>query len=298
VRRPDFFIVGAAKCGTTALEAYLRRHPDVYMSPLKEPHYFGSDLPFADRAPFSEAEYLAHFAGARDERRIGEKSVWYLYSKRAAAEIKEFSPSARIIVMLRNPVDQMYSLYWDRRFQGSEPIMDFEAALQAEPSRRRGLGLPRRGMRENVLYRAIASYPDQLARYFDAFGREHVHVIVLDDLKRDARAVYATTLEFLDVNPVTDALLRPTNVGRQVRSSRVARVLHTPPWFVVRLGRAILSRPARVWLAARLRRLNSRQARPPAMPGELRRRLQAEFAPDVERLGSMLGRDLSHWSRD
>jgi sulfotransferase family protein len=297
MRRPDFFIVGAAKCGTTALEAYLGSHPDVFMSPLKEPHYFGSDLPFADRAPFSEAEYLAHFAGAHGERRIGEKSVWYLYSKRAAAEIKEFSPNARIIIMLRNPVDQMYSLYWDRRFQGSEAITDFEAALRAEPSRRRGLDLPRRGMRENVLYRAIASFPEQVARYFDAFGRENVHVIILDDLKTDAAAVYVATLEFLDVSPVPDARLRPKNIGRQVRSSRVARLLHTPPGFVVRLGRAILSRPARVGLAARMRRLNSRQARPPSMPVALRRRLQDEFAPEVERLGRMLDRDLSHWSR-
>jgi len=298
MRRPDLFIVGAAKCGTTALEAYLRRHPEVFMAPLKEPHYFGRDLPFVDRAPFSESEYLSLFAGARGERRIGEKSVWYLYSKRAAAEIKAFNPTARIIVTLRNPVDQMHSLHAQNRLTVSETIADFEVALRAEPSRRRGLNLARRGMQDNVLYRAIASYPEQVQRYFDAFGRDRVHVIIFDDLRASPAAVYAAVLEFLDVAPASNVPLRPENASRRLRSERMARVLHAPPRGVVRLSRALLSRPARIRLMRRLRLLNSREAPRTPMPPELRRQLQREFAPQVERLGRMLGRDLSHWSRD
>jgi hypothetical protein len=267
------------------------------MCPLKEPHYFGTDLPFGDRVPYSESDYLSLFSRARDQRHVGEKSVWYLYSKRAAAEIKKFDPTARIIVMLRNPVDQMHALHGECRFQGSEHIPDFEAALRAEPGRRQGVGLPPRGMRDSCLYRAVAGYPDQVTRYFDVFGRENVHVIIFDDLRTNAASVYADTLAFLGLAPITLDDHKPENASHPPRSDRVARVLHNPPRLLSRLGRALLSRRARVHFMARLRRLNSREAPRMPMSVELRRRLQDEFAPEVERLGRMLDRDLSHWSR-
>jgi hypothetical protein len=268
------------------------------MSPLKEPHFFGTDLRFTGRAPLSEPEYLACFAGARRQRFAGEASVWYLYSRRAALEIKQFSPAARIVVMLRNPVDVMYALHAERRFQGSESIADFEAALRAAPVRRRGLDLPSRGMLEGGLYRAVARYPDQVTRYFDAFGRDNVLVIVFDDLQADTAAVYAATLAFLGVAPVAEGHLRAENANRWPRSARLAQILHEPPRALQWFGRAVMSRAVRASLLARLRLLNSRVAPRPPMPVELRRRLQAEFRPDVTQLSAMLGRDLTHWCGD
>lgn len=295
MRRPNLFIVGAPKCGTTALYTYLRRHPGIFMSPLKEPHFFGMDLRFRGRAPLSEPEYLACFAGARGQRLVGEASVWYLYSRRAAFEIKQFSPAAKIVVMLRNPVDVMYALHAERRFQGSENIADFEAALRAEPERRRGLDLPSRGMLDGGLYRAVARFPDQVARYFGAFGRENVHVIVFDDFQANTAAVYAATLAFLGVAPVVEDALRAENANRWPRSARLARILHEPPRVLQWFGRAVLSRPRRASLLARLRLLNSRVALRAPMPAELRRRLQTELRPDVTQLSAILGRDLTHW---
>ena len=93
---PNFFIVGAPKCGTTALHAYLSQHPDVFMSDPKEPHYFGSDLDFRYRRRPSDAQYRSYFAGAGDRRRIGEASVWYLYSECAADEIGRASCRERV----------------------------------------------------------------------------------------------------------------------------------------------------------------------------------------------------------
>jgi len=298
MRRPDLFIVGAPKCGTTALYAYLRRHPEIFMSPLKEPHFFGSDLVFADRPPLSEREYLEFFAGARDHRLAGEASVWYLYSTRAATEIKAFSPTARILVMLRNPVDVMHALHTERRFQGSEPISEFAAALAAEPARRRGLDLARRGMQDAGLYRSVVRFPDQLARYLDVFGRDRVHAIVFDDLRADAATVGRGVLEFLGVACDGAGRLGAENTHRGVRSARLARAFHEPPRALQWLGLAILSRPARAALLARLRRLNGRATPRAPMPPELRRQLQGEFAPDVSRLSEMIGRDLTHWCRD
>jgi hypothetical protein len=119
MRKPDFFIVGAPKSGTTAMYFYLKQHPEIFMPERKELHFFGSDF-FAPHFVRDLKEYLKFFEGADNKKRIGEASVWYLYSKRAAFEIKEFNPDADIIIMLRNPVDMMYSLRETLRKKGIE----------------------------------------------------------------------------------------------------------------------------------------------------------------------------------
>ena len=139
--KPNFFIVGAPKCGTSALYEYLGAHPEIFMSPYKEPHFFGSDL--QQRWRPTKSQYFSCFAKARDEKRVGEASVHYLYSKCAAAEIKEFCPEARIIIMLRDPVEMLYSLHSQSIFSGNEVINDFEEALEAEADRKLGRRIPR-----------------------------------------------------------------------------------------------------------------------------------------------------------
>src|SRR5262245_21415535 len=98
MRTPDFFVVGAPKCGTTALDAYLKQHPDIFIPARKELHYFGSDLAFLKAPRISLEEYLTQFGPAQDQRRVGETSVWYLYSQQAAAEISKFCREAQVII--------------------------------------------------------------------------------------------------------------------------------------------------------------------------------------------------------
>ena len=144
---PNFFIVGAPKCGTTALFQYLSTHPDVFAPQRKEFNYFCDDLHFNNVAGLfhyrDTADYLSHFAGWEGQKRIGEASVWYLYSMRAAANIHRFSPDARIIVMIRNPAEMLHSLHSQLLENGDEDIVAFEAALSAEEDRKRGLRTPR-----------------------------------------------------------------------------------------------------------------------------------------------------------
>src|SRR3972149_11450918 len=121
---PNFFIVGAPKCGTTAMYTYLKQHPEVFMSDLKELHFFGTDHHRINYTPYTKEQYLSFFDGAGDKRRIGEASTSYLYSERAAVEIKEFNPFARIIIMLRNPVDVMYAYHHTNLSGGFEYIPD------------------------------------------------------------------------------------------------------------------------------------------------------------------------------
>src|SRR5580704_895448 len=116
MRKPDFFVVGAPKSGTTAISNYLSKHPDIFMA-RKEMHHFGGDLRFGRQFYRRDTrEYLSEFNSRRDQSRAGEASVWYLFSHQAASEIKSFNPDARIIVLLREPVEMLYSLYFTFRW--------------------------------------------------------------------------------------------------------------------------------------------------------------------------------------
>ena len=188
-RRPDFYIVGAPKSGTTAMYSYLGQHPAVFLPEVKEYRYFGADLDIRDRpAPDLDA-YLSLFVPASPAQRVGSAYVWYLYSKTAASEIRQFSRSARIIVMLRRPADMLYSLHSEHLSNGNEDIKDFDDALAAEEDRRAGRRIPAHAhLPQGLLYSEVPRYAEQLERYFGQFGREHVHVVIFDDFARDPRS--------------------------------------------------------------------------------------------------------------
>lgn len=302
-RKPDFFVVGAPKCGTTALAEHLARHPDIFM-PKKEMHFFGSDLKFGPNFYRRDLNtYLAEFNRWNGHARVGEASVWYLFSERAAAEIKEFSPEASIIILLREPVSMLYSLYYQFLCDGNEYLPTFEEALAAESDRREG----RRAGRLTYLlqaldYRATVKFSDQVRRYFELFGRERVHVIIYDDLAADTADAYEETLDFLGVSSELVELPAGEATGSMTVASPVLRSLLNDP--LVR-GAAIALRrwlPRPVFSAIQTTGLqlcsfNSRPLRRPPISPETRLALQREFAPEVERLSALLRRDLTHWSK-
>jgi len=278
---------------------YLRQHPDVFMPDEKEPKFFCSDLDSgseADGAFFmrDEEQYLALFADTGAARRVGEACVANLFSTVAAARIKAKSPDAKIIIMLRDPVEQMYSFHSVRRGNATEDL-DFEAALAAEADRRQGRRLPRLARNIKMYqYRAVASYTDQVARYFDTFGRDNVHVIIFDDFVRDPAASYRATLEFLGVDPDFQPELAVVNAHATNISPRLSTLLRDPA-VVGRLKRLVprALHPPIGRLRARLRGWNKKSARRAPVDLDLRNRLRAELRPDVIRLGELLGRDLS-----
>jgi hypothetical protein len=281
-RWPDFFTVGAPRCGTTSLYDYLRRHPQILMSASKEPHFFGSDLTPLPHYVRDERHYLALFSGAGEARRVGEASVWYLASERAASEVQ-----------LRDPVEVMYSLHGRRVLDGQEELADFESALAADVDRAAG----RRPLPSPLpLYRDAVRFAEQVARFFAVFGRAAVHVILLDDLRRDPATVGRGVLRFLGVDPDERLALRVLNVGGQPRSLALPRVLGTRSPLAA-LGRRLLPAPYRTAVWRRIRGLNMRGTPRPPLPPDLRWRLQEELRDEVERLGALLGRDLSEWSR-
>ena len=292
--RPDFFHVGVFKGGSTALYEALRRHPQIFMPFHKEPLYFGDDLT-RRYGRMSLEDYLRLFRDAKPGQRVGEASTWYLYSTSAAREIREFSPEAQITVMLRNPVDVMYAQHNQLIFNAMEPITDFAAALDAENERRAGRQLPPWPINvENLFYRHSVRFAEQLERYYDVFGRDRVHVMLHDDLVRDGAGVIRGYLEFLGVDPSLAAPPPTANENRRVKSARLQRLIFMPR---VLMPVAPVLRRFPLVRAVRTKLLNMNSEPKPRAPMDpaLRRRLLDEQATEIERLGRLIGRDLSPW---
>jgi hypothetical protein len=274
----------------------LAQHPEVFVPEKKEIHYFGTDL-YSPSYLRDRDSYLSLFYPVRDEKRIGEASVWYLYSQRSAEEIKEFNPAANIIIMLRNPVDMIYSLHSHLLFIGTEEIEDFAEALDAEADRKIGLRLPKNPFPIPALfYRETAKYSAQVERYIKTFGREKVLVITYDDFKNDTAGNYRDTFSFLGVDSQFMPEIKIVNPNKKVRSKWVRELLDNPgPTAFRRVGRPLMSRHLRHRLFKLARRWNTNFVQRPPLREELRRQLQAEFAPDMTRLSDILRRDLTHW---
>ena len=286
------------------MDRYLSGHPDVFMA-RKEMHFFGADLRFGSQFyRRDQAAYLHEFSGWNGQQRIGESSVWYLFSKQAATEIKAFNPEARVIIMLREPAEMLHSLYHSFRFDANEDLPTFEAALAAEGDRRAGRRISSRTyLAQGLVYRDTAGFTEQVKRYFDAFGRERVHVLIYDDFAADTVAAYRATLDFLAVDAQRTGIDFGVINGAQDVKSRALRsvlrnrlicstVLALRPW----LPQPVFGVMQKI--EARLRNFNCRPAARQPMSPELRARLRREFAPEVERLSQLLGRDLTHWSRE
>lgn len=292
--KPDFFVVGAPKCGTTAMCEYLSKHPQVFIPYMKEIHFFGSDLR-RRRVVNNLDDYLALFYDS-EGCVCGEGSVWYLYSKHAAHEIYSFNPNAKIVVMLRNPVEFVYSLHSALVFSGDEPIEDFSKALDAEKDRKQGRRLPKLNRQpEALLYTEAAQFATQLQRYFDVFPREQIHVIIYDDFKQDTSSCYRNLLAFLDVDPSFKTDFKVVNPAKVVRFKLLRYLKQHPPKLLRTIGRALVPARVRYRINKKFFRLNSRPQQRQPMDSLLQQQLKTQFTPQVEQLSTMLNRDLSHW---
>ncbi len=304
MRDPEFFLVGAAKSGTTALANYLGQHPEIFMPAAKDMHFFGRDLEFrriftrtADWFAPTLETYRSYFEDEGSEKTVGEASAFYLYSRTAAQEMWNLCPGAKAVATLRNPVDMVYSLHNHWLWNLNEDIESFEEALAAEDSRRRGQRVPPHAyFVKGLLYREVPLYYDQVKRFFDVFGRSRVKIVLFDDLKRDTSAVYRDVLDFLEVDPTFQADFRVVNRSMRFRSRRFQELLVNPPGIVRTLAGPVLRWwPLRSLVEKVVFWLNRREVSRPPMKPETRSRLQRHFSDDVARLGDLLDRDLTRW---
>jgi len=217
---PNFIVVGANKGGTTSIYHYLKQHPEVYLSPVKEPHFFSSDIDvnlfkreFAQNklqdiekyvngdmqqefhAAFirDETQYRKLFKLVKNEKAIGELSTSYLYSKTAASEIIKLIPKCKIIICLRNPIERAFSHYRMNLWTGNSNEFDFLKALEDD------FDHDPKVWGNAHLYTEIGMYYEQVKRYLDLFDKEHVKIIFTEDMKRDAAGVIRELYEFIGV---------------------------------------------------------------------------------------------------
>lgn len=204
--KPNLFIVGAPKCGTTFLYHYLKKHPDIYFPEFKEPHFFGSDLIRRNGAyDLSLNQYYNLFKS--DKKIIGEASTFYIFSKNAAKEIYNFNSEAKIIIMLRDLVDLVYSLHSQFVFSGDEIVEDFKEALDLENERLNGRNIPDQTTVLNKLFyiNNILSLPQNIKSFIDYFKEDNIKFIFLDDIRNNPNKVFFDTLKFLNVDTNIDA---------------------------------------------------------------------------------------------
>ncbi len=279
---PNLFLVGAAKAGTTSVYDELARHPAIYMSPIKEPHFFSGIEPSPERAAFfphvsDQGEYLALFDRATDQQLVGEASTSYLWDRQAAERIKRVAPEASILIMLRDPVERAYSQYWNDVREGLERRPFLEALTEEQRSGPGAWGV-------TSLYIDCGRYADQVQRYLDRFGAR-VLVSFFEDFVADQPAAVAAIQAFLGVAPADEAAgarrMNPASLPRNVLSGRIlgSGRMRT-------LVRATVPRPLR----ARLRGALLKEVSPTPMDPAARAMLTELFGPEVERLAELLGR--------
>ena len=281
--KPNFFIVGMPRSGTTSLYTYLKQHPDIYLSLYKEPHYFGKDLTQNIYCIRGEEVYRSLFEQAEDKKRIGEGSVWYMTSKTAAAGIKKFNPAAKIIIMLRNPIEMMYSLHGLYTRTGNEDVTDFREALAIQPDRVKGLRIPETCyFPEGLFYTEVAAYQDKIRRFADVFGMDNIHFIIFDDFAADTARSYHDTLRFLEVDTNFRAEFDLKKASAVVRPMVLHQLRHAHPEVKEKLS---------IKTGHRAHQGPKRSSLPP----ELKSHLQNLFKEDIEKTSELIHRDLTHW---
>lgn len=305
---PDFFIVGHAKSGTTALYEMLREHPQIFLPASKEPWFFASELhertpPRPEGTPRTLEEYRSWFAGAEPDQSVGEASALYLWSRTAAAAIAAVQPEAKIVALFREPASFLRSLHLQLIETYVETERDFGRALALEEDRRRGRSIPRHTYWPSVLlYSEHVSYAEQLRRYHDAFGPERVLVLVYEDFREDNEGTVRRVQRFLGVDDTVPVVRSEANPSVEIRSARLHGLLHAVSVGHGRNSQAVKGALKTVLPAGArrglVRTLNQRVLhRAPAEPDEaLMAALRSRFKGEVVALSDYVGEDfVARW---
>ncbi|MDQ1515152.1 MAG: hypothetical protein QOE80_982 [Actinomycetota bacterium] len=304
VALPDFFIAGAPKAGTSALHRALSRHPALFLSSVKEPKFFLSpgvrprgqtgpgDAHSAREWIWRQSRYEALFEGAPAGVQRGESTAFYLYDRAAPARIARAVPEARIIAVLRDPVDRAYSNWMHLWSDGLEPIADFEAACAAEDERIAA------GFAPFWHYRRLGRYGEQIERLLGVFPKEQVCVIHYRELVQRPHNTLDAICRFLGVETGLDLAVPHENTRRLTRPGRRTAVLAK----AMRAGAAVgACAPPQVWRAASrplVWALHRDGIPRPELSVVTRRRLLAFYADDIVRLERVTGDSYSDWLAD
>jgi hypothetical protein len=305
LRLPDFFVVGAPRCGTTSLCRYLARNPQICFSRPKEPHYFVR----LDKDPTADElrrDYLDRYFGhiTPQHRAVGEGSVSYLYLPGVLERINHLNPDARFIVLVRNPLAMLPSYHQRMRFLLQEDEPDFEKAWTLEPSRGQGENISKRCLDPRLLfYSQAAAFGVQIERLFKVAGRDRSHVIIFDDLKADPLGVYQRVLEFISVDYDGQTEFERRFGSQMYRYRWLQRLLYVPATSGGKTIETLQQRSRkynpdgsrRPSFIKRVTRLNKVPMSPAPLSPRMADMVRERLRPDLARLSQLLGRDLNYW---
>ena len=296
--RANFYVIGAARSGTTSLQHYLGQHPEIYMCPVKEPSFYAFDGSTADlRGPAAQwlsdhsvvtrSAYAALFENAGDARAIGEVSPLYLLTTGSAERIRRENPGAKMVAILRHPADRAFASFVAHRREGWEPCATFREALEDEARR----------VEEGWVLQCLFSagcYAEKLTPYYQRFSSTQIRVYLYDDLVQAPAALMADLFAFLDV----DADFVPDLATRYNASGEIQNPLMGLFW----KHSYRLRRQMRPFLPTSLRDLAyariTRDLYKPHLDDRLRAELTERYRDEIVRLQNIIDRDLSHWLSD
>lgn len=306
--KPNLFIVGQPKSGTTALHQFLGQHPEIFMSSIKEPHFFCADFHLeSDRAygkqrffDFrSESAYMQLFARAKNVKIAGESSTNYLYSQVAAQKIHNFNPDAKIIIVLREPAKFLYSLHshYVKFTEENEP--DFLTALALESERKQEKAAsPRVTSPSYLYYSQRVNYYQQIKRYCDRFDRDRVKVIIFEEFKSDNERIFREILEFLAVDSSFTPEYAAVNVNKEVKFKAVNNFVNSP--LVKSISKNLLSQEFNEFVRDNIvEKFFWHQAPKTQIPEEIELKLMQQYQPEVIKISELLNLDLvTKWGYD
>jgi len=284
---PNFYVVGAPKCGTTSIWAYLRKHPQVFLPKFKEPSYFISAPPLSGpqdaHCNGNLERYQDLYRNASGYKAVGDCSPGYLLDRVSAQRIHEVCPDARIVIILRDPVERAYSHYYIFALLGKEKASFFEA-VKRDNSASLVPGAPA----NNYLYLDTGFYYEQVLRYIDTFGRDQVGIYLFEDLEKDPSSVMTAICKHIGVDPTrldADELAQVHNAGRVPRAKWLYDAVRST--FSYKLRRKIIPESVRLWL--RSTPLLYKRDKPPR-DERAAKYLQSVYEPDLCKLEELLGR--------
>jgi hypothetical protein len=294
---PDFFIVGSLKSGTTALCNYLRDHPEIFISRHKEPGYFANDLPSRRQIKNSD-DYLKIFETSDSNiKAFGEGSAWYLYSDQAIENIRAFNPDARLIIMLRNPIDMLRSLHSQLLLYFEENEPDFQKAWKLQDRRKNGQDLPLRADLcdpQMYQYEQIGKFGRQVGRALSIFPPQQIKIILFEDFIADTKSVYQDVLDFLGTSPDGRTDFAAVNARRTYRFPKAAHLLFK----LVAMFSQMRRRMGILWntnVFPIVDKFLTMRKESDKLDPAFRAELTEIFRQDVQLLSELIDRDLSHW---
>jgi hypothetical protein len=294
---PNFFIVGAAKAGTTSLHYYLSQHPQVYMSKNKDTSFFAHENKILDwtgpkisslssRVITTFPEYEKQFDNVKNEVAIGESSPIYLHSKNAISGISHYIKSPKIIIVLRHPVERAYAHYMHGLRDNMEPEKSFEAALNAEEERKA------KNWGDFWYYKERSMYHDAIKSYYDAFGKENIAVYLFDDMKSSTSLLVKDIFKFLNVDPdFTPQVSIEHNVSG-IPKNRFIHDLFSMESFLTKIAKKTVPADIRAFVRTSIMKRNLRKKR---LETEVRQRVIEFFRDDIMKTQKLINRDLTHW---